>query len=323
MAYIEIQKRGKKQYYYLAHSVRIGSNYKKARVFLGVDLSSSQVKEEIKKKEKILSAKISVIEQTEKSFFSLKANFKKKFLSSSQIGALEKHKLKFAKKSKLTDKDVLRNIRESFLIHYTYNTNASEGNTISLKETELIFTKGVIPKSHSLREVHEIENTFQAYEFIEKCHGTLDTSFILTLHKLVTHNTLVNKSNEGRFRRKSQDVGMTGSKHIPPHGGRQVRKLVDELIQKYQQSKLSGIEKAILFHSEFILIHPFIDGNGRVSRLLFNWMLLRLGFPPIDFPSKEHIEYTDLMEVARDGDAVPLTLHLADKIKRACTMSTK
>lgn len=66
-----------------------------------------------------------------------------------------------------------------------------------------------------------------------------------------------------------------GSEHFPPKGGRQIKQLVGELINEYTMSKLSIFENIVLFHSAFILIHHFIDGNGRVSRLLFNWMMMR------------------------------------------------
>jgi Fic family protein len=312
--YTEIQKRGKKKYYYLAHTIRLDSGFKKVRVFLGVDLSKKAIEREIKKKQNILDAKISVIEATEKEPFTLKINFSHRLLTKEQLSKIDSLRKKFAKKLKITDKDILRQVRESFLIKYTYNTNAAEGNTISLKETELIIKKDTIHKSHSLREVHEIENTVTAYNFIESYNGKLDHKFILDLHKLVTKNTLTNPTNEGRYRSKGQNVTMTGSDYFPPKGGREIKKLISKIIGIYQRSKLAKIEATILFHSAFILIHPFIDGNGRVSRLIFNWMLIKERLPPINFPSNEHIEYTDLMEVSRSGDSVPLATHVLDKI---------
>jgi Fic family protein len=323
MAYTEIQKKSKKSYFYLAHSVRIGSGYKKLRVFLGVDLSKSQLEDAIKKKEALLNDKISIVQKAEKDEFRLKIDFSKKFFKKDQIETIEKIKKKYKGKISLTDKDILRKIRESFLIKYTFNTNAAEGNTITLKETELILTKGIIPKSHSLREVHEIENTVKAYEYIEKYDGKLDHKFILELHKLVTENTLGNVKNEGKYRSRGQDVAMLGSKFYPPKGGRRIKKYVDELISKYNGCALSKVEAAVIFHSAFIAIHPFIDGNGRVSRLLFNWMLMNDNLPAIDFPSENHIEYTDLMETSRQEDMIPLADYLLERIKYALYMSTK
>ncbi len=312
MAYTEVQKRGKKKYFYLAHTVRASGKFKKVRVFLGVDLSKAKIKSEAKRKVKILDAKVDAIEQTE--IFKSNISFSKKVLSKVQLNKLGKLKVKYNKRIKLADKDILKKVRETFLIKYTYNTNAAEGNTISLKETELILTKGVIPKSHTLREVHEIENTVKAYEYIENYEGKLDNNFIVALHKIVTQNTLENPKNEGKYRGKGQNVAMTGSEHFPPNGGRQIKKLIKELIDNYNKCKLSKVEVAILFHSSFILIHPFIDGNGRVSRLIFNWMMLQQKLPPLDFPSKNHIEYVDLMEVSRDGDSVPIAVYLFDRI---------
>jgi len=323
MTYTEIQRRKKKKYYYLVHTLRLDLKFKKVRVFLGVNLSEDQLKKEIKNKENILKAKISVIEKTEKQPFKLNINFSNKLLSKAQLENIKKLKLKYNKKLKLTDKDILKKIRETFLIKYTYNTNASEGNTITLKETELILKKGIIPESHSLREVYEIENTVRAYDYIENYKEELNHKFILKLHELVTEKTLANKKNEGRYRLKEQNVSMGGSKYFPPKGGRQIKRLISDIIEKYNKCKLSLIEKMILFHSAFIAIHPFIDGNGRVSRLIFNWMLLRENLFPIDFPSENHIEYTNLMETSRDGDSIPLANYLFDKILNSSYMGTE
>lgn len=323
MTYTEIQRRRKRKYYYLVHTLRIDSGFKKIRVFLGTNLSEDQLRKKIKNKEKILREKISIIEKIEKEVFKLDIDFSKNLLYKNQLEKIEKLKRKYNKKIEFTDKDVLKKIRETFLIRYTYNTNSAEGNTISLKETELILRKGIIPESHSLREVYEIENTVRAYDYIESYKEELNHKFILKLHKLVTEKTLENKRNEGKYRLKGQNVSMSGSKHFPPKGGRQIKRLIEEIIEKYNKCKLSFIERMILFHSAFIAIHPFIDGNGRVSRLIFNWMLLRENLPSIDFPSENHIEYTDLMEISRDGDSLPLANYLFERISNSLYMSTK
>ena len=306
VVYTEIQKKGKKEYYYLVHTIRLDRGYKKIRVFLGSDLRKEKLQELIDKKKPLIDFKIKLYQDTKKESFELKIDFSKDILSKKQIESINNLKKSYQQKIKLSDKDILKKVRESFLIKFTYNTNSAEGNTISLKETELILKKGIVPKSHSLREVHEIENTIKAYEFIENYSGELDNKFILGLHELVTKNTLENPKNEGKYRKKGQNVAMIGSKYFPPKGGRNIKKLVTNIINEYNNSKLSLFEKIVLFHSAFILIHPFIDGNGRVSRLIFNWMLIKNKFPPLDFPSSEHIEFTDLMEESRNGDSVPL-----------------
>ena len=312
MVYTEIQKRRKKNYYYLAHSVRLGKKFRKIRVFLGVNLSEKGIIAKIKKKEKILKDKVAQFERATEFRFSI--SFSKKLLSQSQKEKIEAIKKRYQKRLKMKDRDILKKVRESFLINYTFNTNAAEGNTITLKETELILKKGIIPKSHSLREVHEIENTVKAYDFIEGYNGDLDSKFILHLHRLVTQNTLENPKNEGRYRSSGQDVAMLGSSHFPPIGGKRIRKLIEKIIKDYNSSPLAKFERAVLFHSALILIHPFIDGNGRVSRLIFNWMMLKEGLPPLDFPSKSHIEFTDLMEISRDGDSGPLASYLLKQL---------
>ena len=115
MAYTEIQKRGRKKYYYLTHTVRLGVKYKKVRVFLGVDLSPKKLKEAVKKREKILDAKVSIIEKTEKEPFILKEDFTRRILPNSTLQKLESLKKKYTKKISLTDKDILQKVRKSLL----------------------------------------------------------------------------------------------------------------------------------------------------------------------------------------------------------------
>ncbi len=313
MAYTEIQKRGKKRYYYLVHTVRIDSKFKKLRVFLGANLGDDKLKEEIENKIKVLDGKVSAIKKAYAEF-KISIGFSQKLFDNEKAKKLEDIKKSYQKSVKFTDKDILKNVRESFLIGYAFNTNAAEGNTISLKETELILKKGIVPKSHSLREIYEIENTVKAYEYMEAYDGKLTHEFILCLHKLITKNTLENSKNEGRYRRSGQNVAMLGSKHFPPNGGRRIKKLIEMLIKDFYNSDLHIIESAIVFHSAFILIHPFIDGNGRVSRAVFNWILLKNGYPQVSFSSAEHVEYTDFLELSRDGNTKPLAEYIFDKI---------
>ncbi len=323
MVYTELQKRGGKKYFYLVHTVRIDSKFKKLRVFLGVNLDTDRLKKEIENKKKILEGKVSAVKEAE-SKFKMGIGFSQKLFSREQKTRLDALKDSFQKSVRLADRDILKNVRESFLITYTFNTNAAEGNTITLKETELILKKGIAPKSHSLREIYEIENTMKAYEYMETYDGKLNHEFILKLHELITKNTLENSKNEGRYRKKGQNVAMLGSKHFPPKGGRQIKKLMEALINEFYSSELHIIESAILFHSAFILIHPYIDGNGRVSRAIFNWILLKNGYPQVSFSSAEHIEYTDLLELSRDGDSKPLAEYIFEKlINSEYYMSTK
>lgn len=312
MVYTEIQKRQGKNYHYLVHTIRVDSKYKKIRVFLGTNLKGIILDAKINAKKPILEEKIRLFEEAD--IFKSNISFQKSILSKKQITKIHSIIDSYKKKLNFTDKDILKKVRETFLVKFTYHTNHAEGNTISLKETELIVKKGITPKSHSLREVHEIENTVKAYEFIENYTGELNHDFILNLHELVTKNTMENAKNEGSYRKKGQNVAMLGSEHFPPKGGRQIKTLITDLITEFLKSKLSLFENIVLFHSAFILIHPFIDGNGRVSRLIFNWMMIKNKLPPLDFPSKEHIEFTDLMEVSRDGDSIPLAIFFFERL---------
>lgn len=178
------------------------------------------------------------------------------------------------------NKAVLRNLKERFVTEWTYNSNAIEGNTLTLSETDLVLNRGITIGNKSIREHFEAVNHKQCVERIERFvqkKEALTIGFILELHRIILHG--IDDENAGRFRR--QNVRILGAVHLPPDA-RKVPREMEELIAWYYSNyrKMPVPQLAADLHHRFVWIHPFIDGNGRTARLLMNLVLMKRGYPP-------------------------------------------
>lgn len=170
-----------------------------------------------------------------------------------------------------------------------FNSNAIENSTLTLKDTEDILIRGQIQRDAEVREIYEAKNLARALDLLaENPKQNLTVELILALHKILL--TGINDHFAGRFR--SGDEWVRIGTHIganPSLVNNLVYKLVDNYIAKDDRE---FITKIAYFHAEFEFIHPFIDGNGRIGRVLINQQLAKLGLPPIIIPAKnKHQEY--------------------------------
>lgn len=176
--------------------------------------------------------------------------------------------------------EIIRKLQEQFLVEWTYNSNAIEGNTLTLQETELVINRGLTIGNKTLREHFEAINHKDGieflYDFIKK-KKELDEETILRIHKIILKN--IDDLGAGHYRKIN--VMILGAVHIPPSAVK-IPKLMTEFIQWYYQnkSKIPAAELAAWAHYKLVYIHPFVDGNGRTARLLMNLILLQNGYPP-------------------------------------------
>ncbi|WP_066802284.1 Fic family protein [Moraxella oblonga] len=185
--------------------------------------------------------------------------------------------------------DLVKNLAQDLSIRWTYHSNAIEGNTLTLLETKVVL-EGITVGGKSLREHFEAINHKEAIEYVyELCQTNEPLSLwhIKNLHQLVLKN--IDDDNAGRYRRSN--VIITGATHTPPS-----HFLLDEkmnaLMAWYQSdTDLHPIEKACQLHCDFVIIHPFIDGNGRTSRLLLNLELIKHGYPPCVITVDKRLAY--------------------------------
>lgn len=181
----------------------------------------------------------------------------------------------------------LRRLREEFLVEFTYNSNAIEGNTLTLQETAMVL-EGITIDQKPLREHLEVIGHRDAFVYVEELaqkKKAFSKKEILDIHSLV----LMDRPEDKGVYRKIP-VRIMGATHIPPNPI-QIPELMEKLLKETKESKLHPIEEAALFHLKFEGIHPFIDGNGRTGRLLMNLMLMRHGYPPIDVKFKDRKKY--------------------------------
>jgi Fic family protein len=176
--------------------------------------------------------------------------------------------------------EIVRRLDEQFTLEWTYNSNAIEGNTLSLRETDLVINRGLTIGNKTLKEHFEALNHKEGiqflYDFVKK-KKELDEKSILEIHRIVLKN--IDDLNAGRYR--NVNVMITGAVHLPPSAVK-VPRLIAELVEWYYEHRadLSAAELAAWIHYKMVYIHPFIDGNGRTARLLMNLILMRRGYPP-------------------------------------------
>ncbi len=187
---------------------------------------------------------------------------------------------------------ILKEITLAEIPEMVYNSNAIENSTLSLEDTEKILSGGSLARKVNVREVYEAKNLAKLTEtLLEKNSSLLNIKLILNLHKTLLTN--IDDTIAGRFRSGKEWVRVGNHLGANPQF---VPALIQELLDNYNQHKISYFLDAVAhFHAEFETIHPFVDGNGRMGRVLINLQLMNKGFPPIIIQNKsKHTEYYPL-----------------------------
>ncbi|TDA64082.1 MAG: Fic family protein [Clostridia bacterium] len=208
-------------------------------------------------------------------------------------------------------------LREHIIVEWTHHSTALEGNTLDLRETRLVLLDGVTVGGKTLREHLEVVDHRDAVEWLEatiKGEVTLSEGLVREVHRLVLKSTYPEEA--GRYRRGA--VRIAGSRHIPPPA-QEVPDLVRNLVEGYRG--MAGghpVERAVWLHWRLAWIHPFIDGNGRVARLLMNFSLMRDGYPPAVIRKEERSSYLDALEEASvNGNLQPFVRLVAGRVEEA------
>jgi len=196
----------------------------------------------------------------------------------------------------------VKSIREKLLLEWTYNSNAIEGNTLTLLETKVVL-EGITVGGKTLREHLEVVNHKDAILYIEeivKNEEPFTEWQIKNIHRLVLKG--VNDSYAGNYR--DQQVMISGAEHMPPEPFL-IKEKMEEFINWYNSDaqNMHPVERAAMVHVIFVGIHPFIDGNGRTSRLLLNLELMKSGYPPIVIKTDNRLRYYSALDKAHtSGD---------------------
>lgn len=206
----------------------------------------------------------------------------------SLLELIERKKKELDRRRPLTEGEVSR-LHEDFMIEYTYNSNAIEGNTLTLRETDMVL-KGLTIDRKPLKDHMEAVGHKEAFYFI--CHLVKNSyplceSVIKQIHSLVLADRPFDR---GIYRRIP--VRIHGAKHNPvqPY---LIEAKMNDLMKNYAEDRRNIVIKLAELHIGFESIHPFIDGNGRTGRLIVNLELMKAGYPPIDIKFTDRMRYYD------------------------------
>ena len=212
----------------------------------------------------------------------------------------------------LTQGEVER-LAEEFMIEFTYNSNAIEGNTLTLKETALAL-EGMTIDQKPLKDHLEAVGHRDAFLYVQdvaKQELPLSETVIKNIHALVLMNR---PDDKGVYRRIPVRIMGAYTEPVQPY---MIEPRMNELLAANEERKstMTDIERVALFHLEFEGIHPFIDGNGRTGRLVLNLDLIRNGYPPINVKFTDRKRYYDAFDAFyKDNDATPMTELIAEYI---------
>lgn len=193
--------------------------------------------------------------------------------------------------------DTATSLRKAIAVDMTYNSNAIEGNTLTLSETKVVIEDGITVNGKSIKEHLEALNHYEAIEYVISIlnNRIVGVDIIKNLHYLIMKG--IDREFAGRYR--MSNVIISGSEHIPP-SYLQVPDKIDKLLDWYDDIKdeMHPIELAALFHFKFVYIHPFRDGNGRTARLLMNLILMQYGYPPTVIKVADRVRYIEALDKA-------------------------
>lgn len=213
-------------------------------------------------------------------------------------------------------KPALDKLKGNFSIELAYNSNAIEGNTLTLRETRLVIEEGMTIKGKPLREHFEAINHQKAFMYVESImqEKYLSEDMIKGLHKIILSE--INNEYAGRYR--DVNVTITGAVKTPPRFEK-VPERMREFVQHINSNpdKLNDIELAAMMHYMFVEIHPFIDGNGRCARLLMNLFLMSHGYPITLVLKMDRMKYYDRLKKADQGDAKPFIDFIGRNVERS------
>ena len=190
---------------------------------------------------------------------------------------------------------IVKNLQEDLILRWTYHSNAIEGNTLTLLETKVVL-EGITVGGKALREHFEAINHRNAIYYVEdiiKKEEPFSEWQIRNIHQLILKN--IDDDNAGRYRQ--QNVLISGATNTPPD----YTLLNDKMAQfidwyNTKADLMHPIERAAKVHADFVGIHPFIDGNGRTSRLLMNLELMKAGYPPCVITVENRLAYYEALD---------------------------
>ena len=267
MASIRKKVIGTQTYYYLEHPIRNGKVIEKKELYLGKDIPKN-------------------IEEIKKEF--LNNIYKGKYYL-----VLNKIQKNYSKENKNIPNSVKEKELGTFAIKFTYDTQRIEGSKLTLRETANLLERGITPRNKPIGDVKEAETHKKVFYEMLNFKKDLSLQIVLYWHKLLFKETKTNLA--GKIR--DYQVGISGSRFMPPYVS-ELNILIKEFFSWFNQNKnkIHPVELAALVHLRFVTIHPFGDGNGRISRLIMNFILNKNKFPMLDILYNNRTSYYNALE---------------------------
>lgn len=257
-------------YYYLEHSYREGNSVKKKEVYIGTTLPLD--------------------------IDYLKQNFLREIYKEKWYHLLDCIKKGYARQRKLMSVSSREKGVDAFMIRFTYDTQKIEGSKLTLRETANLLEHGITPQGKPIRDVKEAEAHKQV--FYSMLASPKDLSLIQVLHWHKQLFSLTKPDIAGRIR--AHGVAISGSRFVPPSPV-EVNPLLEDFFKWYHHNrgKIHPVELAALVHLKYVTIHPFGDGNGRISRLMMNFVLHKSNYPLLNIPYENRTSYYNALERAQ------------------------
>ena len=285
--FVRRKKIKNREYYYLVKSTRKNGKSVKVERYIGINPPSEKD-----------------LKRYEKEFDNIK-----EFLSS-KGSVLNKISQDYLNKLRSSKKDELRNIEEEIIIKFTYDTSRIEGSSLTYKDTKMLLQEGISPKEKPIRDIKETENHKNAYIYMkDSIKKDISKEFILKLHELLKMGVT---EDAGKFRDGQVYVG-----DMVPIKASMIETEINNLISRYNKNKqLHPLELATVFHCIFERLHPFFDGNGRVGRLILNFILLKNNYPPLIIQNKNKRRYYNALRRADKGDYFYMIKYLFSELEK-------
>ncbi len=207
-------------------------------------------------------------------------------------------------------KNTVKSLHEQLVLEWTYNSNAIEGNTLTLKETKVVL-EGITIGGKSMREHFEAINHKEAIDYVEAIVAN-DEPFtehvIKSIHQLILKD--IDNDNAGVYRK--ENVLIAGVEHTPPDHILVAEQMAN-LMEEHNDFNGHPLERAARLHIDFVKIHPFVDGNGRTARLLMNLDLMKAGLQPVVIKASNRLSYYEALDKAHTQNQIDDFLLLVSK----------
>ena len=231
-------------------------------------------------------------------------------LTEEEIKKVEAMKVEYRKIIRKLSKTSLKDLFDRFTANFTYENNALEGNSLTLKDVAIIMFENATIKGKDLREVYETRNSRVVVDLIIKNKFSITEEAIIKVHKLLIRDLDI----RGGYKKVPNVIIGRDIKTTLPE---KVKEEVGNLLTWYNahKEKLHPIKIAALFHGKFEQIHPFEDGNGRVGRFLINVILTNNKYPPLIIRKSQRLKYLKALENFDEKHTDTLERFLLEKYK--------